>query len=101
MRAKAFVLAITLPLATVSVAQAQRVLGPMPSDPAPMSAPPAASSAPAATRPAAAPSPSAPATKVADPSCKNPNALGVSRVVEIDTTGGPGFGFEHFKMYDF
>jgi len=33
--------------------------------------------------------------------CKNPNALGVSRVVEIDTTGGPGFGFEHFKAYDF
>src|SRR5690348_9139487 len=33
--------------------------------------------------------------------CENPNALGVSRVVEIDTTGGPGFGFEHFKAYDF
>jgi peptidoglycan/xylan/chitin deacetylase (PgdA/CDA1 family) len=33
--------------------------------------------------------------------CANPNALGVSRVVEIDTTGGPGFGFEHFKAYDF
>jgi len=33
--------------------------------------------------------------------CDNPNALGVSRVVEIDTTGGPGFGFEHFKAYDF
>ena len=31
----------------------------------------------------------------------NPNALGVARVVEIDTTGGPGFGFEHFKAYDF
>jgi peptidoglycan/xylan/chitin deacetylase (PgdA/CDA1 family) len=31
----------------------------------------------------------------------NPDALGVSRVVEIDTTGGPGFGFEHFKQYDF
>jgi peptidoglycan/xylan/chitin deacetylase (PgdA/CDA1 family) len=31
----------------------------------------------------------------------NPNALGVSRVVEIDTTGGPGFGFEHFKTHDF
>src|SRR5262249_27136910 len=29
-------------------------------------------------------------------SCSNPNALGVSRVVEIDTTDGPGFGFEHF-----
>jgi peptidoglycan/xylan/chitin deacetylase (PgdA/CDA1 family) len=31
----------------------------------------------------------------------NPNALGVARVVEIDTAGGPGFGFEHFKAYDF
>jgi peptidoglycan/xylan/chitin deacetylase (PgdA/CDA1 family) len=27
--------------------------------------------------------------------------LGISRVVEIDTTGGPGFGFEHFKSHDF
>jgi peptidoglycan-N-acetylglucosamine deacetylase len=33
--------------------------------------------------------------------CANPDALGVSRVVEIDTTGGPGFGFEHFKQFDF
>jgi peptidoglycan/xylan/chitin deacetylase (PgdA/CDA1 family) len=33
--------------------------------------------------------------------CEHPNALGVTRVVEIDTTGGPGFGFEHFKAYDF
>jgi peptidoglycan/xylan/chitin deacetylase (PgdA/CDA1 family) len=33
--------------------------------------------------------------------CANPDALGVSRVVEIDTTGGPGFGFEHFKQLDF
>jgi peptidoglycan-N-acetylglucosamine deacetylase len=34
-------------------------------------------------------------------SCANPNALGVSRTVEIDTTGGPGFGFEQYKAYDF
>ena len=34
-------------------------------------------------------------------SCANPDALGVTRVVEIDTTGGPGFGFEHFKQLDF
>jgi peptidoglycan/xylan/chitin deacetylase (PgdA/CDA1 family) len=27
--------------------------------------------------------------------------LGIARVVEIDTTGGPGFGFEHFKSHDF
>ncbi len=33
--------------------------------------------------------------------CANPAGLGVSRVVEIDTTGGPGFGFEHYKAYDF
>jgi peptidoglycan/xylan/chitin deacetylase (PgdA/CDA1 family) len=33
--------------------------------------------------------------------CDNPNALGVARAIEIDTTGGPGFGFEHFKAYDF
>ena len=24
-----------------------------------------------------------------------------SRTVEIDTTGGPGFGFEHFRQHDF
>ena len=27
--------------------------------------------------------------------------MGLSRVVEIDTTGGPGFGSQHFKTYDF
>jgi peptidoglycan/xylan/chitin deacetylase (PgdA/CDA1 family) len=42
--------------------------------------------------------PVAPPSKV---TCANPDALGVSRVVEIDTTGGPGFGFEHFKQLDF
>jgi peptidoglycan/xylan/chitin deacetylase (PgdA/CDA1 family) len=31
----------------------------------------------------------------------NPGALGLARTVEIDTTGGPGFGFEHFKHHDF
>ena len=30
-----------------------------------------------------------------------PGGMGLSRIVEIDTTGGPGFGFEHFKQYDF
>jgi peptidoglycan/xylan/chitin deacetylase (PgdA/CDA1 family) len=49
----------------------------------------------------AAPAP-APALPVQQKStCANPNALGVSRVVEIDTTGGPGFGFETFKQFDF
>jgi len=43
----------------------------------------------------------APAAAPAKAKCENPNALGVERVVQIDTTGGPGFGFEHFKAYDF
>jgi peptidoglycan-N-acetylglucosamine deacetylase len=44
--------------------------------------------------------PAAPAPQL-KPVCANPDALGVARVVEIDTTGGPGFGFEHFKQLDF
>jgi peptidoglycan/xylan/chitin deacetylase (PgdA/CDA1 family) len=52
--------------------------------------------------PAAAPVPApAPVPVQQKSTCANPNALGVSRVVEIDTTGGPGFGFEHFKQFDF
>jgi len=33
--------------------------------------------------------------------CTNPDAIGLARTVEIDTTGGPGFGFEHFRQHDF
>jgi peptidoglycan/xylan/chitin deacetylase (PgdA/CDA1 family) len=54
----------------------------------------------AATAPAAA-APAPAASPVAMPKCDNPNALGISRVVQIDTTGGPGFGFPQFKAYDF
>jgi peptidoglycan/xylan/chitin deacetylase (PgdA/CDA1 family) len=63
---------------------------------------PAAAIATPAPTPAVAPAPVPPPAPVAPaPSCANPDALGTARVVEIDTTGGPGFGFEHFKMYDF
>jgi peptidoglycan/xylan/chitin deacetylase (PgdA/CDA1 family) len=55
----------------------------------------------AASAPAAAPAPTATPVAAKLPPCNNPNALGVGRVVEIDTTGGPGFGFEHFKQLDF
>src|ERR1700716_791112 len=70
--------------------------------------------APVLTAPVAAPAPAAVVRERVEPtvgitvraaaasSCPgNPNALGVFRVVEIDTTGGPGFGFEHFKSHDF
>ncbi len=62
---------------------------------------PAAAASPAAAKagtPAAAAA--APVAKI-PPCAANPDGLGVSRVVEIDTTGGPGFGFEHYKAYDF
>ena len=55
----------------------------------------------AAATPAPAPAASAAAAQPARAPCANPNALGVGRTVEIDTTGGPGFGFEHFKQLDF
>jgi peptidoglycan/xylan/chitin deacetylase (PgdA/CDA1 family) len=47
-----------------------------------------------------APGPAAP-PPAAKPACDNPNALGIARTVEIDTTGGPGFGFEQYKAHDF
>ena len=45
--------------------------------------------------------PAAPASQPKEAACTNPDALGVSRVVEVDTTGGPGFGFEQYKQFDF
>src|ERR1700742_5044071 len=86
--------------ATVKAAQAERL---------PASAKPAddvATTGSIAAKPAVvAAAPAAPAaTMVAQPTgapCANPDALGISRVVEVDTTGGPGFGFEHFKQLDF
>ncbi|WP_456705266.1 MULTISPECIES: polysaccharide deacetylase family protein [unclassified Bradyrhizobium] len=82
----------------------------------PAAKPAAATQAAPAATPAAAPAAAAPAAQPnaaafppppqqapqpARAACTNPNALGVARTVEIDTTGGPGFGFEHFKELDF
>lgn len=55
------------------------------------------------TQPAATPPPPPPpaAAKPAVAKCANPDAIPMSRTVEIDTTGAPGFGFEHFKNHDF
>jgi peptidoglycan/xylan/chitin deacetylase (PgdA/CDA1 family) len=69
-------------------------------------APPPAPAKPAASRDpievtGSIPEKPAPAPQPKQQVCANPNALGVSRVVEVDTTGGPGFGFEHFKQIDF
>jgi peptidoglycan/xylan/chitin deacetylase (PgdA/CDA1 family) len=48
---------------------------------------------------AAQPKPAPAASSI--PPCDKPGGMGLARIVEIDTTGGPGFGFEHFKQYDF
>jgi len=69
----------------------QQSMPPSPANPVPQAAAPAPSAAPQA---AATPAQSLPA-------CSNPDGIGLSRVVQIDTTGGPAFGSEHFKQYDF
>jgi peptidoglycan/xylan/chitin deacetylase (PgdA/CDA1 family) len=75
---------------------------PAPKGAAAPQAAPAPKGAAAAPQAAAAPAPApAVARAPARPPCANPNALGIGRTVEIDTTGGPGFGFEHFKQLDF
>jgi peptidoglycan/xylan/chitin deacetylase (PgdA/CDA1 family) len=48
---------------------------------------------------AAQPKPASAASSI--PPCDKPGGMGLARLVEIDTAGGPGFGFEHFKQYDF
>ncbi len=35
------------------------------------------------------------------PPCDKPDGLGLSRIVQIDTTGGPEFGAQHLRGYDF
>jgi peptidoglycan/xylan/chitin deacetylase (PgdA/CDA1 family) len=83
-----------LPPPTPSTAATQVAAGPGTAEAAPAPQPVAATAAPAG--------PSAPPMPKASPIvCHNPNALGVSRVVQIDATGGPGFGMEHFKTHDF
>jgi peptidoglycan/xylan/chitin deacetylase (PgdA/CDA1 family) len=96
----------TPPVSATASSPSSAPRGPVVSD---ISAPRASAPAVLAQNTAAAPSLPAPAAKspapapsaTAIPACSNPNAIGLSRVVQIDTTGGPAFGTEHFKQYDF
>jgi peptidoglycan/xylan/chitin deacetylase (PgdA/CDA1 family) len=98
-------LSVQEPVATgtpVKIAEPELVTGTIASRPLPVQAQPQAPSTPPVVSPAAFSAPDR--TNVAaasSPACGNPDALGISRVVEIDTAGGPGFGFEQFKAYDF
>jgi peptidoglycan/xylan/chitin deacetylase (PgdA/CDA1 family) len=101
--AAAFALAISASLLVLGPASAQQATtgtAPPLVAPAPALAPASMAPSALATSPGRAPQAAAGATK-SGAKCDNPNALGVSRTVEIDTTGGPGFGFEHFKQLDF
>jgi peptidoglycan/xylan/chitin deacetylase (PgdA/CDA1 family) len=57
--------------------------------------------APSGSAPNAAAQPKPAPVASSIPPCDKPDGMGLARIVEIDTTGGPGFGFEHFKQYDF
>jgi peptidoglycan/xylan/chitin deacetylase (PgdA/CDA1 family) len=85
--------AASAPAASVPAASA-------PAAPAPMRVAQATQTTPAAPSAASAPPKPAPSA-TAIPACDKPGGMGLTRIVEIDTTGGPGFGFEHFKQYDF
>jgi peptidoglycan/xylan/chitin deacetylase (PgdA/CDA1 family) len=65
----------------------------------PAPAPAAVPASTAAAIPSATGGVAAPSGAIA--ACDKPGGMGLTRVVQIDTTGGPGFGFEHFKQYDF
>jgi peptidoglycan/xylan/chitin deacetylase (PgdA/CDA1 family) len=86
-RAAGLIVASAVSLLASSAAWSQALPVPKAPAPAPQAAP--------------APAPPPPAPVSTRPPCNNPNALGIGRTVEIDTTGGPGFGFEHFKELDF
>ena len=69
------------------------------------SAEPNRSAEPPKPRPAIADTPAPDASAQDKPTavspCDKPGGMGLSRIIEIDTTGGPGFGVENFKEYDF
>jgi peptidoglycan/xylan/chitin deacetylase (PgdA/CDA1 family) len=100
--------AISLAASGAAYAQTPAAKGPAAAAPA-AAAKGAVPAGPAAAAKGAVPAAPAPAPQAAAPPPPGPkvacnggaDVLGVSRVVQIDTTGGPGFGFEHFKQLDF
>ena len=91
------------PAATESASvAATRVAQGTPAQSTPAQNAPASNANRAAGSAVAAASPSAAGVATSNiPACDKPGGMGLARIVEIDTRGGPGFGFEHFKQYDF
>jgi peptidoglycan/xylan/chitin deacetylase (PgdA/CDA1 family) len=90
------------PATPTRLAQNAAPSGPVTPDRFQQNNPPAGPATAAPQASGSAPAAQASATAAhAIPACDKPNAIGLSRIVEIDTTGGPAFGTEHFKQYDF
>jgi len=85
--------------APIEVAEATPATAPAAPNAAPTRVAQATTPVAPAPNAAAQPKPAPAASSI--PPCDKPGGMGLTRVVEIDTTGGPGFGFEHFKQYDF
>src|ERR1700686_786592 len=99
-----FTLTVREPVANIMPEKAlppERVTSTIDSRPIPAqpSAPPEAFPPPTGTAAFRTPAPNG--AFVPSPACGNPGAPGVARVVESRAAGGPGFGFEPFKQYDF
>ena len=84
-----------------STQRGNRSGGNAPAAAAPMRVAQATQTTPAAAPSAASAQPKPAPSATAILACDKPGGMGLARIVEIDTTGGPGFGFEHFKQYDF
>lgn len=99
--AAAFAFAMSASLLVLGPASAQRAT----TGSAPPLVAPAPAPAPATAAPQRGPAQASATPAAGNPrssgKCDNANALGTTRTVEIDTTGGPGFGFEHFRQHDF
>jgi peptidoglycan/xylan/chitin deacetylase (PgdA/CDA1 family) len=95
---------VRAPVADVAQNQIAEVAKPTVASDAPAVAPVILAQNTPAPAPAAAPQSAAapaPSPVKSAPACDKPDGMGLARTVEIDTTGGPAFGTEHFKQYDF
>jgi peptidoglycan/xylan/chitin deacetylase (PgdA/CDA1 family) len=95
---------VRAPVADVAQNQIAEVAKPTVASDAPAVAPVIRAQNTPAPAPAAAPQSAAapaPSPVKSAPACDKPDGMGLARTVEIDTTGGPAFGTEHFKQYDF
>jgi peptidoglycan/xylan/chitin deacetylase (PgdA/CDA1 family) len=97
---------VRAPVADIAQSQIAEVAKPTVATDAPTAAPIVLAQNTSAPAPAAAAAPQsaaapAPSPVKSAPTCDKPDGMGLARTVEIDTTGGPAFGTEHFKQYDF